>query len=127
MNTVPALLQKANDSLHAARVLAAERLLDFAVGRAYFAMFYVAEAFLLTVKLAVRDPEGVADAFGQRFANTGVLPPIFHRWLIEAEDLYLRAEYETETGITADIVAEQLDRARAFCALGREELSDATK
>ena len=127
LNTVPALLKKANDSLHAARLLAGEGLFDFAVGRACFAMHYVAEAFLLTLRLSVLDPEGVADAFGQRFAHTGVLPPIFHRWLVEAKELGRRAEYETDTGITADIVAEQLDRARAFYALGREELSDATK
>lgn len=123
MNTVPALLQKANDSLHAARVLATERLFDFAVGRACFAMLYVAEAFLLSVKLVVRDPEAIVDAFGQRFAQTEILPPIFQRWLVEAVRLYPRAEYETETGITADIVTEQLERARAFVALGKEELS----
>ena len=124
MNTVPALLHKANESLRAARLLASEGLFDFAAGRAYFSMHYVAEAFLLTLRLSVRDPEGVTTAFGQRFAQTGVLPPIFHRWLLEAEDLREHADYETETGITAAVVAEQLDRARAFVSLGREELAD---
>lgn len=124
MNTVPALLEKAVDSLRAARLLASEGFFDFAMSRAYFTMHYVAEAFLLTVKLHVADPEGVVDAFGQRFAHTGVLPPIFHRWLAEAEDLRRRADFATATGFTADLVAEQIDRARAFAALGREELSE---
>ena len=124
MNTVPALIQKAKDSLQAARLLASEGLYDFAVGRAYFAMHFVAMAFLLSRKLVVREPAAVADAFGQRFSNTGVLPPIFYRWLVEAARLAERAEYETATGIDAAIVAEQLDRARAFVSLGREELDD---
>jgi uncharacterized protein (UPF0332 family) len=124
LNTIPALIRKAKDSLHGARVLASENLLDFAVGRAYLAMHYVAEAFLLSHKLDVLDPDGVADAFGQLFSNTGELPPIFHRWLIEAKRLAKSAEFETQTGITKDIAAEQLDRARAFVSLGREELTE---
>lgn len=124
MNTVPALLAKAKDSLRAARLLASEGLFDCAMSRAYFTMHYVAEAFLLTLKLGVADPEGVLDAFGQRFANTGVLPPIFHRWFIEAERLRQRADFETSTGFTADDVAEQIDRARAFLNLAREELAE---
>ena len=41
------LVQKAQDSLRAAKLLEAEGLADFAVSRAYYAMFYIAEAFLL--------------------------------------------------------------------------------
>jgi uncharacterized protein (UPF0332 family) len=127
LNTVPGLVKKAHDSLHAARLLASEGLFDCAMNRAYFAMHYVAAAFLLTLRLDARDPEAVVEAFGQRFAFTGVLPPIFHRWLVEAETLCRRADFETETGFTADDIAEQLDRARAFCSLAREELADAPK
>jgi uncharacterized protein (UPF0332 family) len=42
-----ALLRKAHSSLHAAKLLAAEKLFDFSVSRAYYTMFYVAEALLL--------------------------------------------------------------------------------
>ena len=122
MNTVPALLEKARDSLRAARLLASEGLFDCAMSRTYFIMHYVAEAFLLTIKLNVRDPDAVVDAFGQRFAYTNVLPPIFHRWLIEAETLRDRADFETNLCLTPEVVAEQLDRARAFLNMAREEL-----
>jgi uncharacterized protein (UPF0332 family) len=124
LNTVPALIQKAKDSLHAARLLASEGLLDFALGRTYFTMHYVAMAFLLSQKLVVREPDAVVDAFGQRFARTNQLPAIFHRHLIEARRLMEQAEYETDAAITAGLVAEQLDRAKAFVSLGREELSN---
>lgn len=42
-----ALIQKARASLDAARLLAKQGHFDFAVSRAYYAMFYVAEALLL--------------------------------------------------------------------------------
>ena len=122
MKDVPALVKKADDSLHAARILASEGLYDFAVIHAYFAMHYAARGFLMTQKLIVREPEDVVEAFGQRFAETGLLPPIFHRWLHEAARLMRSAEYDPLTGFTTDDVAEQLDRARAFVSLGREEL-----
>lgn len=124
MNTVPALLDKAKDNLRAARLLASEGLFDCAMSRTYFIMHYVAEAFLLTIKLDVHDPDAVVDAYGQRFAYTNVLPPVFHRWLIEAEELRNRADFETNLCFTAEAVAEQIDRARAFMNMAREELAD---
>ncbi len=42
-----ALLRKAAESLRAAELLATNELFDFAASRAYYTMFYVAEAFLL--------------------------------------------------------------------------------
>jgi predicted nucleotidyltransferase len=42
-----ALLQKASDSLKAAKLLANQEFYDFAVSRAYYTMFYVTSAFLL--------------------------------------------------------------------------------
>lgn len=127
MNTVSALLEKAKDNLRAARLLASEGLFDCAMSRAYFIMHYVAEAFLLTIRLDVHDPDSVVDAFGQRFAYTNVLPPIFHRWLIEAEHLRNRADFETNSCLTTEAVAEQLDRARAFLNMALEELADAPR
>jgi uncharacterized protein (UPF0332 family) len=122
VNTVSVLLGKAKDNLRAARLLASEGLFDCAMSRTYFIMHYAAEAFLLTVRLDVNAPQDVIDAFGQRFAYPSELPPIFHRWLVEAEHLRNRADFETNLCLTPEVVAEQLDRARAFLNMAREEL-----
>ena len=124
MKNVPALVKKADDSLHAARVLATEGLYDFAVIHAYFAMHYTARAFLRNEGQDVREPEALVEAFDQHFAQTGALPPIFYRWLRDAKELMRSADYDPLTGFTTDDVAEQLDRARAFVSLGREELTE---
>jgi uncharacterized protein (UPF0332 family) len=41
-----ALLPKAYSSLAAARLLANQKYYDFSISRAYYAMFYAAQAFL---------------------------------------------------------------------------------
>lgn len=46
-----ALLQKAQSSIDAAKLLVREEFFDFAVSRAYYAMFYIAEAILLEDEL----------------------------------------------------------------------------
>lgn len=127
MNTIPALVAKAEASLRAARLLASERHYDFAVGRVHAVMHYVAEAFLIRHGYAVTDPGSVASAFALHLTATGYLPETFNRFLNEAARLRNRAEYETDTGITAEDVAEQLDRAKAFLYLAREELADTPK
>ncbi|MEG3881707.1 HEPN domain-containing protein [Microcoleus sp. herbarium7] len=60
-----ALLTKAGESLRAAKLLAANTLPDFAASRAYYTMFYVAEAFLLGEGLTFSSHAAVISAFGR--------------------------------------------------------------
>ena len=90
-------------------------------------MHYVAEAFLIRHGYAVADPGSVASAFALHLTASGYLPETFNRFLNEADRQRKRAEYETNTGITAEDVAEQLERAKAFLYLAREELTDTPK
>src|SRR5262245_22755628 len=64
-----ALLQKARDSLRGAKLLATNGLYDFAASRAYYVMFYVAEALLLGQGLSFSTHAAAIAAFGQRFAG----------------------------------------------------------
>jgi uncharacterized protein (UPF0332 family) len=59
-----ALLRKAGESRRAAQLLATNELLDFAASRAYYTMFYVAEAFLLNEGLTFSSHAAVISAFG---------------------------------------------------------------
>lgn len=71
------LLEKAKASLKAAKMLANEGFYDFAASRAYYAMFYVAEAFLLDKGMAFSKHAGVHSAFGKHFVKTGLIPEEF--------------------------------------------------
>jgi uncharacterized protein (UPF0332 family) len=79
-----ALLDKAHQSLQAAVNLKRDGFSDFAASRAYYAMFYVAEALLIEQGLSYSSHAAVIGAFGQMFAKTGKIDARFHRYLLDA-------------------------------------------
>jgi uncharacterized protein (UPF0332 family) len=121
-----ALIKKAQESLRAARLLAKDTLYNFAASRAYYAMFYVAQAFLLEEKLAYSKHSAVISAFGQRFAKTGRVPASFHRYLIEAQESRNIGDYDTGPGLSRDEAAEQIVRAKEFIGLAKRSFRTAS-
>jgi uncharacterized protein (UPF0332 family) len=91
-------------------VVAARRLLeagdhDFAVSRAYYAMFYVARALLLSRDIRRSKHSGVLAAFASEFVRTGELPA----------ELFalLRAGFEDRGESDYELAAISEDQARA--------------
>ena len=80
------LIQKAKESLLASQVLSERKLYNFAGSRAYYTMFYIAEAFLWEKGLSFSSHSAVISAFGREIAKTGIVPVEFHRYLIDAQD-----------------------------------------
>jgi len=113
-----ALFDKARDSVRAARLLASDGLYDFAVSRAYYAMFYVAQALLLGEALAFSKHSAVISSFGQRFAKTQRAPVKFHRYLIEAQDKRNVGDYDIGPALREDDAGEQIARAEEFLEFG---------
>jgi uncharacterized protein len=109
-----ALLKKAYDSLRGAKLPAGDGLHDFAASRAYYTMFYVAEALLLGEGPSFSKHTAVIAAFGRRFARAGVVPAEFHRYLIDGQDMRTVGDYSTGLGLTAVQAAEQTARAERF-------------
>ena len=119
------LLEKARDNIEAALVLVETRHLDAAASRAYYAMFYVAEALLAQIDQSYGKHAAVIAAFGREYAKTGLLDPEFHGWLIDAQDLRSAADYTTEAVVTEEKVREVCDRAAAFLDAARAQLGRA--
>jgi len=120
-----ALLRKARASLQAARLLADQKFYDFAVSRAYYAMFYTAEAFLLEEGLAFSKHSAVIAAFGQHFAKTGRVPSKYHRYLIEAQSSRNVGDYDIGPGLSEKEAASQIARASEFLELAERLLGSA--
>ena len=110
------LLLKAWASLDAARLLHGAGFSAFSASRAYYAMFYVAQAFLEGDGLAFSRHAGVISAFGQHFARTGRVPVELHRYLLEAMAMRHQGDYALRPGISASDAAEQITRAERFFA-----------
>jgi uncharacterized protein (UPF0332 family) len=120
------LLLKAQKSLAAAKLLFTNGYLDYAASRAYYTMFYIAEAFLEGEGLVFSKHSGVIAAFGREFAKTKRVSPEFHRSLIEAQELRTTSDYGQLNAITTDQAEEQIDRAEQFLAIAIQHIGTIT-
>lgn len=111
---VRALLNLARESVSAARLLLDQGYHRFSASRAYYAMFYAAEALLSSRGESYSRHAGVIAAFGREFAKTGEMDPKYHRWLIDAQDLRTTSDYAFLGEPSPAQVEEVLGRAREF-------------
>lgn len=112
--TTQKLLAKAARVLKFAERLGTDDDGEFAVGRAYYAMFYIAEALLNESGHRFRKHGGVHGAFREHFVKTGLLDGKYHRWLLEAFSLRITGDYGIESDLTAEDAAVLIGEAREF-------------
>ena len=115
-------LERAKQDLRAVEISIQNDLYHVAVSRAYYTMFYVAEALLASRGEAYSSHSAVISAFGRVFAKTGKLDAKFHRWLIDAQDLRNVGDYGVGRTITSEQVKEVITQAQEFIAAGRANL-----
>jgi uncharacterized protein (UPF0332 family) len=117
-----ALVDKAQRSLEAAKSLIEQGFYDFAVSRAYYAMFYVAEAMLDQAGLAFSSHAAVISAFGQYLARPGIVSTEFHRQLIDAQAQRTRADYDPDPNLSQADAERLVSQAQAFLTFARQYL-----
>ncbi|MBI5125209.1 MAG: HEPN domain-containing protein [Planctomycetes bacterium] len=108
------LIEKGDRSLNLAKEICERGDYDFAVSRAYYAMFYLTEAILLTKNLSFSKHGAVIAAFGQHFVKTGLLEAKLHEWLREASDKRAIGDYSYEITITQVEAKRIIDQAEEF-------------
>ncbi|MGY6529657.1 MAG: HEPN domain-containing protein [Cyanobacterium sp.] len=110
------LIKKAKESLTASEILAQNKLYNFAGARAYYTMFYIAEAFLWTKEMSFSSHSAVISAFGKEFAKKGILPFEFHRYLIDAQDKRTQGDYsiDDERQLGHDDVNILIEQSKLF-------------
>jgi len=116
------LLRKAEQKLAASKVLLARGFAEDAVSRAYYAMFYVAEAFLDVERMAFSSHAAVIGEFGKVFAKPGRLPAEFHRFLLEAQQERVGGDYDEVYVLSEGEAAKHIERAESFLRLARERI-----
>ncbi len=92
---VQVLLQKSQKSLAAASLLAKDGFSEAAISRAYYAVFYLAQAALATKDISRSKHSGVIAAFGEHLTKKRLLPETLHKTFVS---LY-------ESRVTSDIVS----------------------
>lgn len=125
MREIIALIEQADRALASAQVLLDDGDPNGSASRAYYAMFYVAEAALLGEGVTASTHAGVLAAFGERFVLTERCPRALGRDLKQAFLRRQRADYDALGRLSAEQAQETLTKAKAFIefvkplALGR--------
>ena len=115
-------IEKAEETVAAARILLADGHLDSAADRVYYAMFYLAEALLFERGLEFSSHGAVHGAFGKEFAKTRALDPQYHAWLLRAFEIRQRATYGIDAALDSEGVRRLIGRAEEFLAAARRYL-----
>ena len=107
-------IENAEEMLEAAQVMLNNDFYTSVVNRAYYSVFYAANAMLLTKGLSRKKHSGVISLFRKEFVKTNLLP-------IEYSEIYGRimsnrqaSDYELASPITPEVAQESLDDAKSL-------------
>lgn len=87
---------------------------DSCVSRCYYAMFFMAEAALLTKDMSASSHKGVITLFGQYFVKTKILDKSLGRAFNDAYDKRLVGDYGVGFTVSESQAMELLQTARNF-------------
>ena len=114
MNEVKELIKRADKYVESAELLLNSGDFDSSVSRSYYAMFFAAEALLLTKELKFSSHRGVISAFGQHFIKTGIFPKEMNKWLHDAFEKMQAGDYSFQPVIDENTAKQALTNARGF-------------
>jgi len=109
MTEIDSLVKRAKRYIRSAELLLNDKDYESSVSRTYYAMFYAAQAVLLTKKLTFSSHKGVISAFGKHFIKTGIFPKEMGRELNRAFEKRQIGDY-CYTFVVSDEEAVQMLR-----------------
>jgi len=87
---------------------------DSCVSRSYYAMFFMAEAVLLTKNLSASSHKGVISLFGEHFVKTGIFDREMGKALNDAYDKRLIGDYGVGFIVTEEEARDLLEASQNF-------------
>ena len=120
------LMLNAEETLHAAEILFKEEYLRDAVNRAYYSVFYIAEALLNEKDLRYSKHGTVHGAFAQHFIKTKLFDEKYHKLLTRSFRRRMLGDYDEVTRFTSEEVMQILEQATDFLDAAKEYLTKNT-
>jgi uncharacterized protein (UPF0332 family) len=117
------LIFNAEETLQAAEILFKEEYLRDTVNRAYYSVFYIAEALLNEKDLRYSKHGTVHGAFAQHFIRTKLFDKKYHKLLIQSFRRRMLGDYDEVTKFSSDEVAQILEQAADFLNKAKEYLA----
>ena len=114
MKETESLIQRAGKYLKSAEILIQAGDYESSVSRTYYAMFYSAQAMLLTKNLSFSSHKGAISAFSEHFVKTGIFPKEMARELNRAFEKRQISDYEYTFVISKEEAEEMLANGKQF-------------
>jgi hypothetical protein len=114
MKEIESLIKRATRYLKSAEILLKEGDYESSVSRTYYAMFYSAQAILLTNNLSFSSHKGVISAFWEHFVKTGFFQKEMGREFTRAFEKRQIGDYEYTFVISKEEAEEILANGKKF-------------
>jgi uncharacterized protein (UPF0332 family) len=114
MKEIKDLIKKSERFLKTAELTLNDGDYDSCVSRCYYAMFFLAEATLLTKNLKASSHKGVITLFSKHFIKTGVFKKDLGKSLNDAYDKRQIGDYGVGFTISREEAEEVLEKAKNF-------------
>jgi len=115
-------LERASESLRAARIMFENGMLTFSMNRVYYAMFYSVQALLVSRKVSFSKHGQVKAYFNREMIKTGIFPKEMGRLYNKAFEYRQKFDYIDFSSPDREIVSEYLEKAIDFVSNIQEYL-----
>jgi hypothetical protein len=115
-------LERASESLRAARIMLENGMLTFSMNRVYYAMFYSVQALLISRKVSFSKHGQVKAYFNREMIKTGIFPTEMGRPYNKAYEYRQKFDYIDFSSPDREIVSEYLEKAIDFVSNIQEYL-----
>jgi hypothetical protein len=115
-------LERASESLRAARIMFENGMLTFSMNRVYYAMFYSIQALLVSRKVSFSKHGQVKAYFNREMIKTGIFPTEMGRLYNKAFEYRQKFDYIDFSSPDREIVSEYLEKAIDFVSNIQEYL-----
>jgi len=117
-------LSLAEKRLRAARILFKENMLEDAVNRAYYSVFYAAKAMLNVLGFDAKTHSGLISEFGLRIIKEKLLPVKYGRILRIAFEMRESGDYEIGVFFDKNEVKNLIKNAEDFLKVARKFVAE---
>jgi len=120
---IPALIKRSDETISDAQLLFdAGQGYASVISRAYYAIFYLAEALLISEGISVKSHRGLLNQLGKYFIKPEKIPAKCNEVFQRAFDRRMVSDYEFEPDITRETAQEVLEDASYFRTVGKTYL-----
>ncbi|MFA4967155.1 MAG: HEPN domain-containing protein [Candidatus Margulisiibacteriota bacterium] len=107
-------IEKSEESFKAAKVLFDSGLYDESVSSAYYSMFHMVKALLLTIEKEPSTHHGLVSLFGLNFIKPKLIEGSYNDLLIDAKESREAGDYDAARKFTKEEAFEKVENAEKF-------------